>query len=1529
MARKLNKNLVGALVLLGMLLMTVTGVVLLANLPGQDPTKYAADAQELKKKGEYDQAMQTFARAFQKDPAENPKYLVDAADCAIEMGDVAKARQFIGTAKVKDARYKPAIELGLKLELEIAKLYGNVTQWSRVLDLAKEMLSFDENKESALAHQALGQAYIALRGEDESNEKKGLAALRRAHELDPGNVDVIEALAEELWRSARAKKNAGQSDEADALKKSRISLIETAIAACKGPEDAEKLADLKRIQARYMLADGSVKEGLAQLQTLSQAEKTGTKCHMLLGSLYLNGGILGIDRDLNKAEQYYKEALEIDPKKGRPYEALAQVYQLQRAAIKGPKAIEAKRQQERALYESGLKNVERSKHFRELRNNRSRVAFIQGLFMQDLRRADAEKDASRKAELMKAAEGWIEKLKDEVSGQSVEVRFLTARLLFARGQYVAATREAEAAKKLAHGQTNLPLERLLTDLYTRQGQWGAARESLLAAMKRSPGEPALYVAMGRILLREHRPADALRYLKPTRPQQLREALAKDPVAITLCIDAYRQLKQFELAEAESRRLGKNTPADELRAATILLWEDRYDEAEKKLKDVLKQQPDNQRAIRTMLSLYQKTNRLDEAKARVKSLLAKDPQNREYQRYNLVLMQGVGDKTRDELIRKFIEEEKDEFTRYLGLASFFNSKGDKEQTKAYLDKAEALKPDDAGVIEKQFGMALASHDWDRAAKYARKNGELNVDGTEGKIAEGRLALAKGGAQEADGHPKDAKALYEQAIDLMKVGLQKYRSYSLGWTYLSQAYLAAKRLGDAKQVLNRALEIDPTNGHAHRALARIAAQEGNEEAERQHLIAAQKSLPNDRWIKSRLQLYSEKDNPKEGIASREKIRKEKPDDVQNLVLLARLYADDRVGQYDKAIEVYRQAMKLSHNDLPLVREVAAFLASERVGRPSEGEALLKDLLRKEQDLPTKALIAASLGQFYEAQNHLATAGRHYRLAVSLDPSKQILAVVADFYSRTGRMKDALEYYQRTLRLAKDDPDLAHKTESRIIAILLAIGDLDRAKGLIAEFVKKYPDDPQGMIYEGAYHRIGGDVHKAKKAFDRYLEKNPDNATALWQRGQLFLLLGRWEKAIADLKKAKALKPDAFDYKHRISLADALIEAGRGDEAIDELRSILSDHPEQQAVAQALVDAYTRVRPTRYPDAENLIYRYMQRFPQDYQWPELLGKLGGLSKDHDKEIEGYEKAAELSQYRPRTLRLLFEAYKKADRAPMVIRYATEKLSSKILERDPKLLTILAWAYLKGGRKEECSQAFAQALSATGKDFALHASVVNDLVRILGPKSALQWAESAAKVDPDNVDTKRALVHLLRMNDKTDQAVAECDEILKLAARNEDTVFAHVAKGMLLSSASKFGQAAAEYEAALKLDADQPLALNNLAYTLCERLNKPAEALPYAKRASRLQPKDDNVIDTYGWTLALNGRLGEAVGTLLRALDLNRDNPDATYHLGVVLLKQKDYEEAKFRLERAKALAKAQDRADILPKITKALDSVKKAGG
>jgi tetratricopeptide (TPR) repeat protein len=1509
MARVLNKNLVGILTLFGMVLLALTGFVLLLNLPGQDPKTYEAKAQGLEEAGEYNRARQTYLRAYRKDPARDPEYLVMAARCAIEEGDSARASALLEQALVKDSELKSALRLATELNLELGRMLPSgrgKLQWSRILERANRLLEVDD--QSPLAHYAAGLAYVNLREEDEAFEAKGEECLKRALELDPTNVDVVTSAAALLWTSARRLEVEGRMAGATARKDSSTSTLASAIEKCEALGEENKVSELRQLQAYYLILAGSTEEGIAALEVLAQSETTQANCHLLLANLYA-GYISGqVETDLARAQAMATAALEIDPGDGRIYRLLGQLYKRQ---DRDDEATD--------LYRRGLDDIPYDKHFRSLKNNQARLFFMTELFMGDIKRALELKDNENGAkydEALAAAESWITRMKEEIHEDSLAVRFLIARHLSARGEYIASTREAEAANRLPRAEKHFRLQELLGELYVRHNQWGAAREALVSALNLKPTASDLRTSLGEVYLRLGHPAMALRLLKPSEAGQMRDALDKDEMAVKLRAEAYKQLGQFELASEEIAHLGQGSAAIELQRADILLSEGREEEAEQRIKAAVEQEPENREALEALVRFYQITDQVEKARLLIDDLLAKEPENRMYRRLEWPLLEP-GDET-DKVIEGFLMEEEDEFARAMSLCTFYNSRGKREEADKHLDEAERLQPDNPKVLERQLRSALIAGDWGRTEKYVRRHRELNLDGAEGKIAEARVALAR--------------EQFDRAIELFRAGLEVYPNYSMGWAYMADAYLALDRLSEAKSILkHKALRIDPTNGYAARKMAEIARNEGDEKSELRYLRLASRYLADDSAVRQRYQILREREDPRKGIVSREKIRGEDPGDADNLILLARLYALREVSDYDKAAEVYREALEVSGYRLDWAREVAAFLGRKEVNEPAEGEALLKKMLDEEDDQARKALIAVSLGQLDESRELLAAADQYFGLAVSLDPSLQVLVLAAEFYARTNQDQDALDYYDRALALAKkatgERSAVSAKTiRAQIISMLLTGSNLENAKHRIDEYTKKYPNDPQGMMFEGAYHRMGGDVEESKKAFDMFLEKHSDSSLALWQRGRLHALMGRWQLAISDLKKAKIFGPDGYGYQHRIALADALLEVGQGDEAIDELLSILEENPENQIVASALVDVYRRVNPPRLSEAENLIYTYMRQFPDDLRWPMILGELGERSGDWSTAIQGYETAVELAQYARGTVPALFRVYKAAGRPRNIIDFAKRKLSGHLPDGMPLALSSLAWAYDQTGEKEECLEAFDRALAAAGDNFAARAQVAKEMEGVLGKEVALAHVMSQTEPAAENVDKLRAVVHLLWLGGQEEDAIKICDQLSEVAVQEADQVFGMLAKAMLLERLDRHSEAKAAYEEVLRLDPKQPMALNNLAYLLVEQLDNPAEALPYVTQANQLYPGDPGVLDTLGWALARSGRLGEATGRLLRAIEIERDRVDrdhiaAAYHLGMVHLLRGEQEEAEQRLNSAKKAAKDQDDTHYGPLIDRAL--------
>jgi tetratricopeptide (TPR) repeat protein len=93
------------------------------------------------------------------------------------------------------------------------------------------------------------------------------------------------------------------------------------------------------------------------------------------------------------------------------------------------------------------------------------------------------------------------------------------------------------------------------------------------------------------------------------------------------------------------------------------------------------------------------------------------------------------------------------------------------------------------------------------------------------------------------------------------------------------------------------------------------------------------------------------------------------------------------------------------------------------------------------------------------------------------------------------------------------------------------------------------------------------------------------------------------------------------------------------------------------------------------------------------------------------------------------------------------------------------------------------------------------------------------------------------------------------------------------------------------LELKPDHAHALNALGYSFAERNIRLDEASALITRALLLTPDDPFIMDSLGWVLFRQGKLGEALSTLERAYQIKAD-PEIAAHIGEVLwtLNRKD---------------------------------------
>jgi tetratricopeptide (TPR) repeat protein len=204
--------------------------------------------------------------------------------------------------------------------------------------------------------------------------------------------------------------------------------------------------------------------------------------------------------------------------------------------------------------------------------------------------------------------------------------------------------------------------------------------------------------------------------------------------------------------------------------------------------------------------------------------------------------------------------------------------------------------------------------------------------------------------------------------------------------------------------------------------------------------------------------------------------RPKEVVLLDALGRLL--ERHGRLGEAIECYRAARAQN----PLLG-VALSQALARAGRPQEGERVLRDLLRRQPDIPD----------------------RHFFLGVALKDKKDMEGAIASF--------------QKAIAL---QPTFAHAHNGLGAVLCDAKRDYD---GAIACFKKAIALDRK---YAHAHHNLGnarkakGDLHGAIQCYKKALALDPNYATAHYNLGVALDARGKDDEAIACYRRAVAADP-----------------------------------------------------------------------------------------------------------------------------------------------------------------------------------------------------------------------------------------------------------------------------------------------------------------------------------------------------------------------------------------------------------------------
>jgi Flp pilus assembly protein TadD len=163
--------------------------------------------------------------------------------------------------------------------------------------------------------------------------------------------------------------------------------------------------------------------------------------------------------------------------------------------------------------------------------------------------------------------------------------------------------------------------------------------------------------------------------------------------------------------------------------------------------------------------------------------------------------------------------------------------------------------------------------------------------------------------------------------------------------------------------------------------------------------------------------------------------------------------------------------------------------------------------------------------------------------------------------------------------------------------------------------------------------------------------------------------------------------------------------------------------------------------------------------------------------------------------------------------------------------------------------------------------------------------------------------LGQFLYQQGRLDEGRLEFEKLVQQQPRN---VGAMTMLAIIVNKQGQVDDAIRRYEQVLAIDADAPVAANNLAWIYVEQNRDLDRAIQLATRATQRLPNDPGVADTLGWAYVRRGLGATGLPYLLRIVQQRPQEAAFRYHLGAAYMQIKDPLKARNELEEGLRLSK-----------------------
>lgn len=606
--------------------------------------------------------------------------------------------------------------------------------------------------------------------------------------------------------------------------------------------------------------------------------------------------------------------------------------------------------------------------------------------------------------------------------------------------------------------------------------------------------------------------------------------------------------------------------------------------------------------------------------------------------------------------------------------------------------------------------------------------------------------------------------------------------------------------------------------------------------------------------------------------------------------------RAGDYKNAWSIAQNLSADFRDTSPRIAIMISDMAV-KAGNTETGASILNRVVMKNSDLVAPRL---RLGAMRMQQNNpQAALAAIEPIAASSDPL--VIELLSNIYLKLGRGQDALNAFKRLDVAAKDRPDVKRNLgvlEIRTgnveqgIKDLMQIsaknpGDLSIADPLINALVqsKRFGEalavadrvgkDPAkktaSLIYRGGILFSQHDNAGAEAAFNKAVAGDPKSASALSARAGFLASMQRRDEALRDFRSVVAI--DGKNVPALLQISQIAERQGDDRTVRAMLNQAIMAQPGNLTPRFALINYLNNQR--KFSEAQAAVGEVLRLQPNNTDALGVMARIQLSQKQNKEAVTTYRRLVSLMPTSPGPQVLLGNALSiSGDRAG----------ASRALETAAKLAPAsveiraaqINFQFNQGNN--DAALAAARSFQSANPGSAADMLLATSLDRVKRPDEAVAVLDKSFSQRPN----AGILLQLTRRLQARDPARAE-SLLSGWLAKNPADVAVRLDLANLLMERQNTAQAVGQFEAILKQDPNNVVALNNLGWQL--QAGNPKRAMALLTLAQKIAPNSPDVIDTLGWVKLQQKDAAGALPLLSKAHTTKPGDGEITYHLAVAL--------------------------------------------